>query len=281
MKKMSARKKKELRFQAAIEIVMAVFLFLAFVPIFLMLVLSFKSTWEVFNNFFGLPRRVEWENYIRAFKYLYGNMWNTLAMVAVGVVLTLILSALGGFAFATKVFPGKNLLFAMLMAVMMIPGVLSLAANYNLILEYGLFNSRWAVIFPWITGGQVLGIILCRNSIEGLPLDLFDAARIEGCGDLQLLLRITVPLIKPILATIAVLKVVDYYNDFIWPMMVIDSNEKQVITVVLKVFTSSQDVSNIGVMFAGYVIATIPLLILFLFTSSLYMEGLTAGAVKG
>ncbi len=281
MKKMSARKKKELRFQAAIEIVMAVFLFLAFVPIFLMLVLSFKSTWEVFNNFFGLPRRVEWGNYIRAFKYLYGNMWNTLAMVAVGVVLTLILSALGGFAFATKVFPGKNLLFAMLMAVMMIPGVLSLAANYNLILEYGLFNSRWAVIFPWITGGQVLGIILCRNSIEGLPLDLFDAARIEGCGDLQLLLRITVPLIKPILATIAVLKVVDYYNDFIWPMMVIDSNEKQVITVVLKVFTSSQDVSNIGVMFAGYVIATIPLLILFLFTSSLYMEGLTAGAVKG
>lgn len=281
MKKMSARKKKELRFQAAIEIVMAVFLFLAFVPIFLMLVLSFKSTWEVFNNFFGLPRRVEWGNYIRAFKYLYGNMWNTLAMVAVGVVLTLILSALGGFAFATKVFPGKNLLFAMLMAVMMIPGVLSLAANYNLILEYGLFNSRWAVIFPWITGGQVLGIILCRNSIEGLPLDLFDAARIEGCGDFQLLLRITVPLIKPILATIAVLKVVDYYNDFIWPMMVIDSNEKQVITVVLKVFTSSQDVSNIGVMFAGYVIATIPLLILFLFTSSLYMEGLTAGAVKG
>lgn len=281
MRKLSDREKKELRFQTIIEIIMVLLLILAFVPIFLMVVMSFKSTWEVFNNFFGLPRHVEWDNYAGAFAYLSGNMWNTLLMVAVAVVLTLVLSALGGYAFATKTFPGKNLLFALIMAVMMIPGVLSLAANYTLIIEYGLLNSRWAVIFSWITGGQVLGIILCRNSIEALPADLFEAARIEGCGELRLLCSITVPLIKPILSTIAVLKVVDYYNDFIWPMMVIESNSKQVVTVVLKVFTSSQDVSNIGIMFAGYVIATIPLLILFLFTSRLYMEGLTAGAVKG
>ncbi len=281
MRKLSDREKKEIRFQTVIEIIMVLILVLAFVPIFLMIVMSFKSTWEVFNNFFGLPQHVEWSNYRGAFDYLSGNMWNTLMMVAVAVVLTLVLSVLGGYAFATRNFPGKNLLFAMIMAVMMIPGVLSLAANYTLIIEYGLLNSRWAVILCWITGGQVLGIILCRNSIEALPQDLFEAARIEGCGEFRLLLSITVPLVKPILSTVAVLKVVDYYNDFIWPMMVIESNAKQVVTVVLKVFTSSQDVSNIGIMFAGYVIATIPLLILFLFTSRLYMEGLTAGAVKG
>lgn len=265
----------------SIEIIMSALLLLSFVPIFLMVIMSFKSTWEVYNNFFALPRQIAWDNYIQAFSYLSGNMVNTLAMDGVAVVLTLVLSAMGGYAFATRHFPGKSLLFSLILAVMMIPGILSLAANYTLIIEYGLLNSRWAVILPWITGGQILGIILCRNSIESLPRDLFEAARIEGCGELRLLTSITVPLIKPILSTIAVMKVVDYYNDFIWPMMVIESNTKQVITVVLKVFTSSRGVSDIGSMFAGFVIATIPLLILFLFTSRLYMEGLTAGAVKG
>lgn len=77
------------------------------------------------------------------------------------------------------------------------------------------------------------------------------------------------------------MKTVDYYNDFIWPMMVIESNTKQVITVAVKVFNAAQGTTNIGAMFAGYVVATIPLLILFLCTSRLYMEGMTAGAVKG
>jgi len=164
---------------------------------------------------------------------------------------------------------------------MMIPGSISLAANYTLIIEYGLLNSRWAVILPWITGGQVMGILLCKNAIEALPRDLFEAAKIEGCNEFKLITTITVPLIKPMLSTVAVLKVVDYYNDFIWPMMVIESNSKQVVTVVLKVFNSSQSSSNMGTMYAGFVIAMIPLFILFMFTSRLYMEGLTAGAVKG
>ena len=101
------------------------------------------------------------------------------------------------------------------------------------------------------------------------------------CGQFSLLVRIAVPLAKPILSTVAVMKMVDYYNDFIWPMLVIESNTKQVITVTVRVFTSAAGTTNIGAMFASYVIATIPLLILFLFTSRLYMEGMTAGAVKG
>lgn len=281
MRQGSEKKRKEIRFQTIIEVIMVLVLASSFIPMLLMIMMSFKSTWEVYNNFFGLPKAIQWSNYIGAIRFLIGNMWNTLGVVLAAVLLTLVLSTLGGYVFATKTFPGKNFLFSMIVVTMMIPGVLSLAANYTLIIEYGLLDSSWALILHWVTGGQVLGIILCRNSIEALPRDLYEAARIEGCGELRLLTSITVPLVKPILSTVAVLKVVDYYNDFIWPMMVIESNSKQVVTVVLKVFTSSQDLSNIGIMFAGYVIATIPLLILFLFTSRLYMEGLTAGAVKG
>lgn len=281
MKKISKKKTREIRFQLIIEIIMILIMLLAFVPIFVMAIMSFKSNWEIYNDFFALPKNIAWGNYANAWGQMAGNMFNTLGVNAFAVFLTLILSAMGGYVFATMEFPGKNLLYYLLLVLMMIPGVLSLAANYNLIIQYGLYNTRWALILPWISGGQILGIILCRNTIEALPRDLFEAAKIEGCGEFNLLLRIAVPLAKPILSTVAVMKMVDYYNDFIWPMMVIESNSKQVITVIVRVFNSSVGMTNIGAMFAGYVIATLPLLILFLFTSRLYMEGMTAGAVKG
>lgn len=281
MKKLSKKKIREIRFQTIIEIIMVLLLIVSFVPMFLMIIMSFKSNYEVYYDFFSLPSHIEWSNYVNAFGQLYQSMANTLGVIAVAVVLTLILSALGGYVFATMDFPGKNLLYYLLLVLMMIPGVLSLATNYSLIIEYGLFNTRWALILPWISGGQVLGIILCRNTIESLPKDLFEAAKIEGCGEVKALINIAVPLARPILATVAVMKLVDYYNDFIWPMMVIETNTKQVITVAVRVFTSAAGTVNIGAMFAGYAIATLPLLILFLFTSRLYMEGMTAGAVKG
>ncbi len=279
--KISSKKIREIRFQSVIEIIMLVIMFFAFVPVMVMLIMSFKTNWEIYNDFFALPRNIAWTNYISAFTKLKTSMLNTLFVVASAVALTLVVSALSGYVFATMKFPGKNFFYMAIMALMMIPGILYLAPNYSLIQSYGLYNTRWALILPWVSGGQVLGIILCRNAIESVPKDLFEAAKIEGCGELQALLHIAVPLAKPMLSTIAVMKLVDYYNDFIWPMMVIESNTKQVITVAVKVFTSSVGSTEIGAMFAGYVIATIPLFILFMFTSRLYMEGMTAGAVKG
>lgn len=279
--RMTKKARQDMGFQIGIEIIMLILMFFAFVPIFIMIIMSFKSNWEVYNNFFALPKKISWGNYIKAFNYLYVNMGNTLFVVAVAVILTIVVSALGGYVFATMKFPGKSFLYYSLLALIMIPSILYLAPNYSLIQSYGLYNTRWALILPWVSGGQVIGIILCKNAIEALPVDLFEAAKIEGCGEIGILIRITIPLIKPMLSTIAILKVVDYYNDFIWPMMVIETNAKQVITVAVKVFNSAVGTQDIGSMFAGYVIATIPLFILFMFTSRLYMEGLTAGAVKG
>lgn len=278
-----SKKRAEFRFQSIVTVIIVLLLLISFVPIALMIMLSFKTNAEVYSNFFALPKSLNWANYSSAVGLLGRNMFNTVAVVAIAVVLTLILSVMGGYVFARMNFPGKNLLYVLLMALMMIPGILYLAPNYALVQQYGIFNTWWALILPWILGGQILGIVLCRNSVEALPTDLFEAAKLEGCGEIRTLLYITVPLVKPILSTIAVLKMVDYYNDFIWPMMVIESNAKQVITVAVRVFAASQSAGGgqIGPMFAGYVIATVPVFILFLFTSRLYMEGMTAGAVKG
>ena len=110
---------------------------------------------------------------------------------------------------------------------------------------------------------------------------MFESARIDGCNEVKSLFKMAIPLSKPILATIVVMKMIDYYNDFIWPLMAIESNSKQVITVAIRVFQSASGTVDIGSMVAGFVFATLPLLILFSGTSRLYMEGLTSGAVKG
>lgn len=281
MKKLGHLKAKELRFQISIETILVILLVLSYIPMLLMFFLSSKTNWEIYNDFFALPKTFIWSNYTNGFNYLAGNMLNTLFVIFCAVAVVLILSAVNGYVFGTISFPGKNLLYTLILVLMMIPGSLSLAANYSLITDYGLLDTRWAVIFPWISGGLVIGTILARNSVEGLPKALFEAAKIEGAGHFHLLVSITIPLIKPILSTIAIMKIVDYYNDFTWPLLVVTENKKQLVTVILRVFTSVYAASGMGIVYAGYVIASIPLLVLFSFASRLYMEGMTAGAVKG
>ena len=136
------------------------------------------------------------------------------------------------------------------------------------------------MLFPWVSGGQVLGILLCRTFISSHPAALFESARIDGATEFKSYYLIAIPLAKPILATLAIMSMMNYYNDFIWPLMVIDSNYKQMITVAIRVFQAATGTIDIGSMVAGFVFATIPLLILFLFGSRLYIEGVTSGAIK-
>ena len=123
---------------------------------------------------------------------------------------------------------------------------------------------------------------LCRTFITGQPASLFESARIDGANEFQAFYKIAVPLAKPILATITVMNMISLYGDFIWPLLVIDSNSIQVISVAVQTYSSSTQGStaNYGAMIAGFVMATIPLLVMFLFSSRLYIEGITSGAVK-
>ena len=120
MKKLSKRKLKEIRFQTIIEIIMILLMFAAFVPIILMVIMSLKSNWDIISDFFGWPEKIEWANYSNAFGKLYQSMVNTLSMIVVAVFLTLILSMVSGYVFAVMKFPGKNLLFMLLLVLMVV-----------------------------------------------------------------------------------------------------------------------------------------------------------------
>lgn len=279
-KQRKQRRRRDFTFQSSMTLVAVIFVLLAFIPIFLMLFLSLKNQAQFYGNLWAIPNPPQWSNYNTAWNQLIGNMVNSVITVAVGTLMIVVLSAMSGYVFARLQFPGKNFLFMMMLALLMVPGVLTLTPSFKLIQRLGLKNTWWALWFPWASGGQVMGMYLCRTFISSQPPALFESARIDGATEFKAFYLIAVPLAKPILATLVVMNMISLYGDFIWPLLVIDSNSKQVISVAIQTYSSSQGTSNYGAMIAGFTMATVPLLLMFMFSSRLYIEGITSGAVK-
>jgi multiple sugar transport system permease protein/raffinose/stachyose/melibiose transport system permease protein len=188
-------------------------------------------------------------------------------------------SSFPAYVFARFRFPLKELLYYLIISLLMIPPVLTLVPQYVLISDLGLLNSRLALILPYIAGGQVFGIFLLRSFYASQPQELFEAAQIDGAGDLLTFWHIALPLARPILGTLAVLNVVGTWNDIVWPTIVFSDQSLQNLSVGLTVFESEYN-TNWGPLFAGYVIAALPLLLLFALVSRWFVEGLSSGALK-
>lgn len=280
MDKVKLKAKMPVITQTLIYTVSVFIMILHFITIILMLFLSVKSNVQIYDNFWSLPSPMHWENYKMAIDMLIPNMINSLTLVPIATIFTVLLASASGYVFARLNFPGKNFLYILILSLMMIPGVLTLTPSYKLMQDLGLYNTWWALLLPWVSGGQVFGILLCRTFISNQPAALFEAARIDGATEFQSYYKIALPLAKPILVTLLLMSLMGQYNDFVWPLMVIESNSRQMITVAIRVFQSSAGPLGLGSMVAGFVFTTIPLAVLFLFGSRLYIEGVTSGAVK-
>jgi multiple sugar transport system permease protein len=267
-------------FQTAVTLAAALLALMSFIPILLMLFLSLKTNAQIYADYWALPIPPAWTNYQTAWTALVRNMANSIITVTVGTLAVVTLSVASGYVFARLEFPGKGVLFMMMLALLMVPGVLTLTPSFKLMQALRIKNTWFALWFPWISGGQVMGMYMCRTFIAAQPASIFESARIDGAGEFQTFRRIAVPLSIPILATLVVMNMIGFYGDFIWPLLVIGSNRMQVISVAVRTFQSSQGSTRPGVMVAGFVMATVPLLVMFLFSSRLYIEGITSGAVK-
>lgn len=249
-----------------------VLLLMSYIPVYCMICLSVKPGLFQYVDFWAWPDEPNWGVFGWAAGAFADGILNTMFVIVVTCILMLLVSLISGYTFARLQFPGKEFLYMMVLIFLMIPDVLHFTPRYTMVKELGLYDTWWALILPWAATGQIWGTMFIRNHIEGIPRELFEAARIDGCSELQSMMRIALPLSRPVLATVVVIKMVDFYNDFTWPLVVIQQTEKQVITVLLRMNSGS---------IPGYAVACLPLLVLFLCTSSLYMEGMTTGAVKG
>lgn len=266
--------------QINIVAILAILVFLTLVPILFMIVSSLKSNAQILGNFWGFPAPARWGNYSEAFHAIWRYILNTVGYAVAGSVCVMMLSSVSGYIFAKKKFPGKEVLFLMMLAIMMIPSILTLIPSYVLYENMGLTNTPWVIIVSSAAGGQIFGTFLCRTYMAGLPSELFEAARIDGAAEIRVFLRIVIPLSLPILATLFIMQSVGVYNDYIWPLLTIRDSDLQVISVGLTIFTKQFGVTDLGTRFAAYAISSVPLLFIFSFGMKYYIQGMTQGALK-
>lgn len=266
--------------QLGIILILALLVFLTLVPILFMLISSLKSNAQILGNFWGLPAPARWGNYTEAITVIWRYIINTVAYAVAGSVCVMALSSVSGYIFAKKTFPGKEILFMMMLVMMMIPGILTLIPSYVLYENIGLTNTPWVIIIASAAGGQIFGTFLCRTYMAGLPSELFEAARIDGASEMRVFLRIVMPLSLPILATLFIMQSVGVYNDYVWPLLTIQDSNLQVISVGLTIFTKQFGVTDLGTRFAAYAVSSVPLLLIFSFGMKYYIQGMTQGALK-
>ncbi len=253
---------------------------LSLLPLAAMLLISLKSNAELFTNFWGLPTQPRWDHYPKAWTALGPYLVNTFTLIGIVVPGVVWLSSMAGYALSRLRFPGRQWVASAILALLMVPGILTLIPTYGLVKQLGLIDTPWALILPYLAGGQVLGVVLSRTFFAGIDEELFEAMRVDGASDGIIYRRLALPLSMPVLATIAIMTSLGIYNDYIWPLVAISDNARQTFTVGVTRFASSFNMEY-GPTMAGYVVGSLPLVLLFAVGMRAFVRGVTAGALKG
>ena len=252
---------------------------ITFYPLLFIIITSLKNNTQFYQSFWGPTFPFQFHNYAIAFDRIYRSILNSIVYSSLTIIFVATLASVSGFVFARFKFPGKQALFYLFISLMMVPGVLTLAPRFVLMRDLQLLNQPLALIVPWTSTGIVLATWLMRSYFESLPQELFDAAHVDGAADRHVFLLVALPLARPMLATIAITSLIGTWNDLIWPLVTISDRKWIPLSLGLVQFSSSFE-TEWGPLFAGYVIASIPLLIVFIFALRHFVSGLTAGALK-
>lgn len=205
---------------------------------------------------------------------------NTFISAMLVTVLSVLFSAMAGYAFAKFEFPGREIFFWLIIATIMIPGQVTIIPLFLLVTRgLGWHDSLWAIVLPQVAAP--VGIFLMRQYIRGLPSALEEAARIDGCSEPGIFLRVILPLSKPILAVWAIFTFIGAWKAFLWPLVVTNDQNLYLLEVGLKTLQFSAGPRNVGVVMAAALLASIPMIVMFFAFQKYLTKGLTIGGVKG
>jgi len=260
-------------------------------PMFWMLSSSLKTLNEIYT--FPpqwIPTSPQWANYSEAWNAVpFGRFYlNSIIITVAGAGLQIVNGTLCAYAFAFLKFPGKNWLFLLVLAALMVPGEVVILPNFlffgNTVrdwfgLEENWINTYQAIVLPG--AATAFGTFLMRQGFMGLPRDVLDAAKVDGAGHLRTMFGIVLPMAKPIVITFAMISVVNKWNDYLWPLVITRTVEMKPVTVGLRFLFDSEGNNNWGVIMAGTTFVVLPLLIVYVFAQRFIIDGLTAGATKG
>lgn len=253
-------------------------------PLVLLAVSSLRPGTELMRN--GLNFNIDWKNIsLDEYRMLFSGQnayftWykNSLVITVVQVALALFFSACVGYGFAMYEFKGKSILFMNVLLVMMVPTEVILLPLYRLIIKMGLMNTMWGIILPYIVIPML--IFFFRQYLSGIPKDFLDAARVDGCSEYGIFIKIMIPLMKPAFAAMGIYQGMASWNNFLWPMVVTNSIDKITLPVGLQSLLSPYG-NNYDLLISGSCFAIVPILLLFICFQRYFIEGMTAGGVKG
>ena len=227
-----------------------------------------------------LPRSATLTNYRLLFAEhgIVRQAANSLLISLLATALSLLFNVSAGYAFAKLRFAGRDRVLRLLLGALIVPAQVAMMPLFLMLKEMGLVNSYAGALVPWLA--SVLGIYLVRQYALTIPDALLEAARIDGAGELRIFVQVVLPLLKPIIVTLAVLTFLGAWNDFMWPLIVLTDHDVQTLPVALAAL-SREHVQDVELMMAGAVITVLPVLLLFLALQRYYMQGLLVGSVKG
>lgn len=256
-----------------------VLVFFTFMPFYFMVISSVKTNPQIMESYFMVTAPFHWENYGKAFSKVIYYLVNSVVICTATVAGVTLLACISAYIFARYEFVGKKVLFMFFLSFLMIPGVLTLIPQFVLMVKLHIIGTRWAAILPYIAYGQIMFVFILKTFIEGIPKDLFDSAKIDGANAVRSFINVVLPLAKPIITSLGLMNFLNNWNDFIWPLLVLKGDRMKTVTVGLYSFTDAQQIQY-GMLFAGFVIASLPLILLFSFNMKYFIQGVTSGAIK-
>ena len=280
---LKSRRRKKIK-NVIVYIFLAIWAIMVLFPFYWMILTSFKSysayTSEYIPKFFTLSPT--FQNYIDAFtavplaKYFLNTLIFTLATTGIMVVVTV----LAAFAFARLDFKGKDLVFTLFLSLMMIPAELVVITNFVTITNWNMRNTFMGLILPSVT--SVFYIYLLRENFAQVPDDLYKAAKVDGTSDFKYLTKVMLPICRPTIVTVIILKVIECWNSYVWPRLITDDQAYFLVSNgIQEIRENGFGRENIPAMMAAVVVISVPLIVIFLIFRNKIMEGVSRGGTKG
>ena len=264
-----------------LNLAVAVIALLVLFPLAWMVSVSFMSTGEAAN--FPpplLPSNFTFEHYRDLFvtQGMGRYMWNSFALATLATLLALFFTVPAGYAFAKLRFKGRDRVFQLLVAALVVPAQIGTLPLFLMLKSMGLVNTYAGALVPWLA--SIFGLFLVRQYSLSIPDEMLEAARIDGASEGQIFRRVVLPTLQPIIVTLALFVFLGSWNDFLWPLIILTDQSNYTLPVALAAL-SREHVQDIELMMAGAVVTVAPVLILFLALQRFYIRGMLAGSVKG
>jgi raffinose/stachyose/melibiose transport system permease protein len=246
-----------------------------------MVINSFKTTQQFVNSPFSLPNTIDFKNYADAFKKMnfLNAIGNSAIITSISVVLILLTSSMAAYFLVRHKWKINKIIFAILVASMIVPFQAIMIPLVSIYGNLDLMNSKWILIFMYLGFGQAFAIFIFHGFIKNIPLEMEEAALIDGCNKMQSFFKIVFPLLKPVLITVLILDVLWIWNDYLLPSLVLLSPSERALPLSTYNFFSSYSVDFAPLM-AGIILTILPVLIVYLFCQKQIVKGIVQGAIK-